>query len=321
MFCYQCEQAAKGEGCTVQGVCGKNPEVAALQDLLIYSLQGLSLVAVAGRKVGVSDHDVNVFTCEAAFSTLTNVDFDPDRLITLIKKSVELREQLIAKVTKAGGKVDMGAGPVTMKPEANLEGLLKQAESVGLKSYPAADADILALKHTLLFGIKGVCAYADHARILGQEDDKVYAFIHEGLAATAAKDLGLDEVLGLVLKCGEINLRTMELLDAANTGRYGHPVPTKVPLGHKKGQGHPGFRARSPGFGRDPETERRERYLRLHPRRDAALPWLSRPQEVSPFLRPLRHRLAEPGQGISPVSRRHRHDHQLHPAAPGSLCP
>jgi hydroxylamine reductase len=236
MFCYQCEQAAKGEGCTVQGVCGKNPEVAALQDLLIYSLQGLSQIAVEGRKAGVSDKDVNVFTCEAAFSTLTNVDFDPDRLVKLIKKSVELREQLKAKVAKAGGKVEVGPGPAALKPEATLEGLLKQAETVGLKSYPAADPDILALKHTLLFGIKGVCAYADHARILGQEDEKVYAFIHEGLAATAAKDLGLNDALGLVLKCGEINLRTMELLDAANTGRYGQPVPTKVPLGHKKGK-------------------------------------------------------------------------------------
>ncbi len=236
MFCYQCEQTAKGEGCTVLGVCGKNAQVAALQDLLIYSLQGLSLLAVEGRKVGVSDRDVNVFTCEATFSTLTNVDFDPDRLVKLIKKSVEIREQLRAKVRQAGGKVDIAAAPATFKPEATLEGLLQQAEAAAIKNYPAADADILALKHTLLFGIKGVCAYADHAQILGQEDDKVYAFIHEGLAATANPDPGLNEMLGLVLKCGEINLRTMDLLDAANTGRYGHPVPTKVPLGHKKGK-------------------------------------------------------------------------------------
>src|SRR4030042_2066137 len=193
MFCYQCEQTAKGEGCTVLGVCGKNADVAALQDLLISSLQGLSQVAVEGHKVGVSDRGVNVFTCEATFSTLTNVDFDPDRLVKLIRQSVELREQLKAKVSKAGGKVQVGEGPATFQPAATLDGLVKQAEAVGLKSYPAGDADILALKHTLLFGIKGVCAYADHARILGQEDDKVYAFIHEGLAATAAKDLGLND--------------------------------------------------------------------------------------------------------------------------------
>jgi hydroxylamine reductase len=236
MFCYQCEQAAKGVGCTVRGVCGKDPEVAALQDLLIYSLQGLSQVAVEGRKVGVSDREVNVFTCEACFSTLTNVDFDPQRFVELISRSVALRKSLGQKIKAAGGKAEFTEGPATFEPAATLEGLLQQAGAVGLKSYPAADPDILSLKHTLLFGIKGVCAYADHAQILGQEDEKVYAFVHEGLAATAAQDLGLNDLLGLVLKCGEINLRTMELLDAGNTGRYGDPVPTKVPLGHKKGK-------------------------------------------------------------------------------------
>ncbi|MBZ5529312.1 MAG: hydroxylamine reductase [Acidobacteriia bacterium] len=168
MFCYQCEQAAKGEGCTVLGVCGKQPEVAALQDLLIYSLQGLSLVAVAGRQVGVSNREVNVFTCKACFSTLTNVDFDPQRFVELIHRSVQLRESLKAKVKAAGGQVDFPKGPATFKPEATLEGMLEQAEAVGLKSYPADSA--------------------------------------------------------------------MELLDAGNTGRYGHPVPTQVPLGHKKGK-------------------------------------------------------------------------------------
>ena len=236
MFCYQCEQAAKGVGCTVQGVCGKNPEVAALQDLLIYSLQGLSQVAVAGRQVGVSEREVNVFTTEAAFSTLTNVDFDPERFIKLINRSVELREGLKAKVKAAGGPADFPGGPATFQPGATKEAMVQQAESVGLKSYPAADPDVLSLKHTLLFGIKGVCAYADHAQILGQEDEKVYAFIHEALAATAAVGLSVGDMVPLVLKCGEINLRTMELLDAGNTGRYGHPVPTKVPLGHKKGK-------------------------------------------------------------------------------------
>ena len=236
MFCYQCEQAAKGVACTVQGVCGKNPEVAALQDVLIYTLQGLSQVAVEGREVGVSDREVNVFTVKAAFSTLTNVDFDPERFIKLIRQGVDLRENLKAKVRAKGGKGDFPPGPATFAPGADKAALLEQAESVGLKSYPAADPDILSLKHTLLFGIKGVCAYTDHAQILGQEDDKVYAFIHEGLAATAAPDPGLNDMVGLCLKCGETNLRAMELLDAGNTGTYGHPVPTKVPMGQKKGK-------------------------------------------------------------------------------------
>ncbi len=236
MFCYQCEQTAKGQGCTKIGVCGKQPEVAQLQDLLIYALKGLSLYAVEARKAGIIDHEVNVFTCEAAFSTLTNVDFDPERFVPFISRCVDLRENLKEKVKAAGGNIDFPDGPATFSPEASLEGLVKQGETVGLKSDPTIDPNILSLQHVLLFGIKGVCAYADHARILGQEDDKVYAFVHEGLAATLNKDLTLDDWVGLVLKCGEINLRTMELLDAANTGTYGHPVPTKVPLGAKEGK-------------------------------------------------------------------------------------
>ncbi len=236
MFCYQCEQTAKGEGCTKIGVCGKQPEVATLQDLLVYALKGLALCAVEGRKAGVNDHEVNVFTVEAAFSTLTNVNFDPQRFPLLINRCVELREGLKKKIKAAGGKADFPGGPATFKPESSLEGLIKQGEGVGLKSDPSIAPDILALQHTLLFGIKGVCAYADHAQILGQEDDKVYAFVHEGLAAMLDKSLTLDDWVKLVLKCGEINLRTMELLDAGNTGRYGHPVPTKVPLGAKKGK-------------------------------------------------------------------------------------
>jgi hydroxylamine reductase len=236
MFCYQCEQTAKGEGCTKIGVCGKQPDVAVLQDLLLYALTGLSLYAAEGRKVGVNDHEVNVFTCEASFSTLTNVDFDRERFVPLINRAVALRDRLKEKVRAAGGKSDFPEGPATFKPGATIDEMIKQGEGVGLKSDPSADPDIRALQHTLVFGIKGVAAYADHAQILGQEDDKVYAFIHEGLAATQNKDLGLNEWIGLVLKCGEINLRAMELLDAANTGAYGNPVPTKVPLGAKKGK-------------------------------------------------------------------------------------
>jgi hydroxylamine reductase len=236
MFCYQCEQTAKGEACTNIGVCGKQPDVAALQDLLVYALQGLSLYALEGRKSGVNDREVNIFTVQALFSTLTNVDFDPERFVSLIRKCVELREALRQKVRTAGGKADFQEAPATWKPDASLPGLLKQGEAAGLKSDPSADPNILSLQHILLFGIKGVAAYADHAQILGQEDDAVYAFCQEALASMLRKDIVLDTWLSLVLKCGEINLRAMELLDAGNTGTYGHPVPTRVPLGVKKGK-------------------------------------------------------------------------------------
>jgi hydroxylamine reductase len=236
MFCYQCEQTAKGEGCGKMGVCGKSPEVAALQDLLVYALKGLSRVADQGRKAGIVDEEVNVFTVKALFSTLTNVDFDPARISGLIEKCVQLRESLKDGLRKAGVMPDEKDDAVKFEPETSLEGSIKQAKSAGLKAGPAINPDILSLQHTVLFGVKGVAAYADHAQILGQEDDKVYAFIHEALSAMLRSDLSLEEWLALVLKCGEINLRTMELLDAGNTGLFGHPTPTKVPLGAKKGR-------------------------------------------------------------------------------------
>jgi hydroxylamine reductase len=237
MFCYQCEQTMKGEGCTKSvGVCGKPADVASLQDLLIHELKGLSQFAVEGRKVGVNEPEVNTFTCEAVFATLTNVDFDPEKFVKRIHQCAELRDGLKAKVQAAGGRTDFGEGPATLTPESTLEGLVAQGEKVGVKSDPTINPDILALQQLLIYGIKGLAAYADHARILGQEDEAVYAFIHEGLAATLDQSLGADELVGLVMKAGEVNLRAMELLDAGNTGTYGHPEPTKVPLGAKKGK-------------------------------------------------------------------------------------
>ena len=236
MFCYQCEQTAKGTGCTVQGVCGKLPEIAALQDLLLYSLMGLSQVAVEGRKVGVSDSDVNVFTVKAAFSTLTNVDFDPDRFVELIQQSIRLREKLKTQVEAAGGNNGWPDGPAVFQAKTGLEALVKQGEQVGIKSYPGDNPDILSLKHTVLYGIKGVSAYTDHALILGQEDESVYAYVHEGLAAIQGDDLGVEDWVQMALRCGKAAYKAMELLDAGNTEKFGHPVPTKVPLGYKKGK-------------------------------------------------------------------------------------
>jgi len=236
MFCFQCEQTSKGEGCTKIGVCGKKPEVAALQDLLVYAIKGLSQYAVEGRKVGVSEPEVDRFTSKALFSTLTNVDFDPARFVELINETVKHREALKEKVRSVGGKTGFTEGPAVFKPESSLEAMVKQGEKVGVKSDPDVNPDILSLKELLVYGLKGAVAYADHAAILGQEDERVYAFMHEALAATLDGSLGVEELVGLVLKCGEINLRAMELLDAGNTGAYGHPVPTPVSLGAKKGK-------------------------------------------------------------------------------------
>ncbi len=236
MFCFQCEQTSKGEGCTKIGVCGKQPEVAALQDLLLYAVKGLSQVAIEARKVGIKDPAIDHFTCEAIFSTLTNVDFDPDRFVKLIHNTVKFRDDLKSKVASAGGKTDFSAGPANFTPEATQEGLVIQGEKVGVKSDPDMNPDILSLRELLIYGIKGVAAYTDHAAILGKTDERIFDFIHEAMAATLNKDLSADDYVGLVFKCGEINLIAMEILDAANTETYGHPVPTSVPLGAKKGK-------------------------------------------------------------------------------------
>jgi hydroxylamine reductase len=236
MFCFQCEQTAKGQGCTTIGVCGKQPETAALQDLLIYALKGLSLVVLRGRELGLRDADLDHFACEAIFSTLTNVNFDAQRFVELIHETVAQREALKKRITETGGDSPFPEGPASFTPADSMTELVSQGEKVGVNADPALDPDIHSLRELLIYGLKGLAAYADHARILGQSDDGVYDFVYEALAATLDESIGVEDLVGLALKCGEVNLKAMELLDAANTGTYGHPVPTSVPLGAKKGK-------------------------------------------------------------------------------------
>ena len=241
MFCYQCERAANGTGCTTTGACGKTPDVSDLQDLLVYSLQGLSVVALEGRKAGVTDREVDEYTVDALFSTATNVNFDPDFFVSCIKRGVELRDGLVKKLQAAGIKTGLAEGPANFRPEKSREGMLKQAQKLGLFSSDSLDPsvlpwqgqlhrpgklgsldpDVLSLRSTTLFGLKGVAAYTGHARTLGQTDDAVYSFFHEVLASMTREDLSLDVWVGLALKCGEINIRAMELLDKGNTTQAG----------------------------------------------------------------------------------------------------
>lgn len=230
MFCYQCEQTAQGKACIKIGACGKQPDVAALQDLLEYALKGLALHAVEARKKGAIDNEVNVFTIEALFSTLTNVDFDAARLAPMLRRAFELRE----KLRKATGS-SISNSIANFIPAADVAGMVKQGEDVAAITAVSSDEDIRSLQHIVMYGLKGVAAYADHAMILGQQSDEVYAFIHEALAAMTNEKLTVNDWIGLALKCGEVNLKAMQLLDAANTGAYGHPVPTPVSLGAKKG--------------------------------------------------------------------------------------
>jgi hydroxylamine reductase len=229
MFCNQCEQTAKGIGCTKAGVCGKTGEVSAMQDLLIQMLRELSLVADKARKKGIEiSSEINRFTAKAVFSTLTNVNFDDERFVGLISKAAAFRDELAAKVGGTDCSLSMTV------PASDLQGMKKQGEQFSTDSFDA-DPDLKSLKQILIYGMKGVAAYADHAALLGQESEEVYSFIHKGLAATL-ENLGMEELVGLCMECGAVNLKAMELLDAANTGTYGHPVPTEVPLGAEKGK-------------------------------------------------------------------------------------
>jgi len=233
MFCYQCEQTSKGQGCTIAGVCGKTADVATLQDLLIYMLRGLSQLSIEAGKAGLKDEKIEVFTCEALFSTLTNTNFDPEAIAAYIRKTAQLQEQLRGKIRSAKGKVDT---LFNLALEKTTEGLVAQGKRYGINSEPAVNPDIHSLQWLLTYGIKGVAAYTYHAYLFGKKDSKVFDFIHEGLVAPLDKSLGANELVGLVFKCGEMNIRAMELLDAGNTETYGHPVPIKVPLGHKRGK-------------------------------------------------------------------------------------
>jgi len=242
MFCHQCEQTARGIGCDISGVCGKKPEVAALQDLLLYGLKGLSIYAEKARQAaGTVDEEISRFTIEGLFSTVTNVNFDPARLEVLIKRCYELKERarsLYEKAWKAKNGTEapkITEGPVAWVPATDLAGLIRQGEGQGVNTFHE-NGDIKSAIEILTFGLKGMAAYADHAAILGKKDEEIFTFIHRALAATADKSLGLMDFVGLAMECGKLNLKTMELLSQAHTERFGHPTPTSVSLGTRAGK-------------------------------------------------------------------------------------
>ena len=229
MFCNQCEQTAKGVACTTVGVCGKKEDVSALQDLLVNACRGVSLAAIDADVRGVDITQAGRFVADSLFTTLTNVDFDPASISAKVDEAVRLREKLTCE-TCANDLV----GPyVDLTPATTVDGRVAQGIELGSPWDTSRDDDVQALQQTTLYGLKGVAAYAHHARLLGQEDPAVYAYLFKALAALGDTSLDLNAWVGLALECGEINLRTMELLDAANTGAYGHPVPTEVPLGQR----------------------------------------------------------------------------------------
>jgi len=237
MFCYQCEQTAKGTGCTMAGVCGKDADTAALQDLVVHAAKGLGVWAHRAAQKGWRDDEVNGFVLEALFSTLTNVNFNPAHLAEYLQRAA----RLLAKVRAAAEKLGVSAGglpaPASWRPAADLAGLIRQGHDVTIEKRIATfGPDVSGLQELLTYGLKGLAAYAYHARLLGREDANLYAFVYQALDFLAADPADIDALVGMCLRCGEVNLRAMEILDEGHTATYGHPQPTKVRVTPVKGK-------------------------------------------------------------------------------------
>ncbi len=227
MFCYQCQEAAKNEGCTVVGVCGKKEDTAKLQDLLIYICKGISVLAEEAEAMGKLDDKVGFFIVKSLFATITNANFDNERFYELIDEAFTLRDEL-QEITNSKSTLDC----VTWKGDKS--DYITKAASIGVLS--TENEDIRSLRELIIYGLKGLAAYAEHAAMLGYEDHEIYAYVVHAMAVTC-KDLSVDELVAEVLKCGEFGVKTMALLDKANTSTYGSPEITEVNLGVGKNPG------------------------------------------------------------------------------------
>ncbi len=237
MFCFQCQETAKNQGCTIKGVCGKEPNVANLHYALIDLLEGISWWATKGREVGFKDAKVDHFVTKMLFSTITNVNFDPDWFIARIDEGVALRAKLKDNVVKAYKKMtkkefkEAAPDAATFDFPADTDALIARGKS---RNPPrVANEDLRSLRELLMYGLKGMAAYADHALVLGHEDDAIWEFMQKTLAALQDTTLPLDKLLALADECGKVGVTTMALLDKANTMTFGTPEVTQVSLGVK----------------------------------------------------------------------------------------
>ena len=229
MFCFQCQEAAKNTGCTVNGVCGKPADVANLQDLLIFLCKGISHYTVRLRAKGVESNEVNKFVVDSLFMTITNANFDRERFITRVKQAIDLREAVKALYVSKGGNISeitFEGAFWASKEESDMDA---KALEVGVLA--TENEDVRSLRELTIYGLKGMAAYAEHAFNLGHEDKEVYAFMQQALVDTTNDSLSADELTALVLKTGEHGVKVMALLDKANTSAYGNPEITKVNLG------------------------------------------------------------------------------------------
>jgi len=232
MFCFQCEQTAFGKGCTKIGVCGKTPEIAAMQDLLIYQLKGISCYAIKlldkGEKL---DTSLVSFVENSLFMTLTNVNFDPQSHINMLKKSQEIKDEIRKKV----GQEDVNSNEALYNLSDSKEEILEDAKKAGIMYDENLNADIRSVRETIKYGLKGIAAYAHQARFIKYNSDEVDEYYFTALAALTDNNLNLQDLIKYLIKTGEISVKVMELLDKANNEKYSSPSPQKVNVNIKKG--------------------------------------------------------------------------------------
>jgi hydroxylamine reductase len=258
MFCYQCQETAKGTGCTMRGVCGKTADVSNLQDLLMYTLKGISVYALEARQAKVATPEADKFIMEGLFATITNANFDKEHFVVLIKQALIVRDNVKAALVKAGVKVEAandstksiwrkltdwftadGAAEAshdsTLWFADNAPEFEKKAATVGILA--TENEDVRSLRELLTYGVKGMAAYAEHAYTLGYMEDAIFAFMQKALVATTNDKLSADELVALVMECGKYGVDVMALLDKANTSTYGDPEITKVNIGVRNNHG------------------------------------------------------------------------------------
>ena len=232
MFCYQCEQTAGGKGCTKIGVCGKTPEISAMQDLLIYQLKGISVYA---KKLLDKNETIDIsiasFVEDSLFMTLTNVNFDPVAHLNALKKSQKIKEDLRVKV----GDVKIDSPYALYNLSSSKEEILEDAKKAGIMYDENLDPDIRSVRETIKYGLKGIAAYSHQARFIKYTSDEVNTFYFKALAALTDDTLTLEDLIKLLIKTGDMSVKIMEVLDNANNNTYSSPSPTKVNVNVKKG--------------------------------------------------------------------------------------
>ena len=282
MFCFQCQETAKNQGCTIKGVCGKPEDTANLQDLLIHTLKGIAVYSEILAGLDYRDQAANLFTAKGLFATITNVNWDNRSLGAMISEALAHRERLAQKCQAMGQNLPAASLPDAATWQGGPETYAEKAKNVGVLA--TANEDVRSLRELLVIGLKGVAAYADHAAVLGHEDDAIYDFIMRGLASTT-KDLSVDEMVALVMGAGEIAVKTMALLDQANTACLRPPGNFRSQFRCPRQSRYSYQRPRSQRHAGAAGTDRRYRRRCLHPRRNAAGQLLPGVQEIRSFCR------------------------------------